>query len=148
MKKVLAMSLTCLLAITLFACGQQAAAPAPTEAAPAAAAEGTFTAQAKGMNDIVEVAVTLAGGQIADVKVTNQQETPGIGSPLKTAAGVVLTKGGEAPTELLPRLMVENQSVNIDAVSGATITSKATTKGVNTALDIYENVIKGAADNG
>ncbi len=36
----------------------------------------------------------------------------------------------------------------IKALTGATITSKATTKGVNTALDIYENVIKGGADNG
>lgn len=36
----------------------------------------------------------------------------------------------------------------IKALTGATITSKATTKGVNTALDIYENVIKGGVDNG
>lgn len=36
----------------------------------------------------------------------------------------------------------------VKALTGATITSKATTKGVNTALDIYENVIKGGADNG
>ncbi len=36
----------------------------------------------------------------------------------------------------------------IKALTGATITSKATTKGVNTALDIYENVIKGGAENG
>ena len=36
----------------------------------------------------------------------------------------------------------------IKALTGATITSKATTKGVNTALDIYENIVKGGADNG
>lgn len=36
----------------------------------------------------------------------------------------------------------------IKALTGATITSKATTKGVNTALEIYENVVKGGADNG
>ncbi|MCQ2480054.1 MAG: FMN-binding protein [Clostridia bacterium] len=36
----------------------------------------------------------------------------------------------------------------IKALTGATITSKAVTKGVNTALDIYENVIKGGANNG
>ena len=31
----------------------------------------------------------------------------------------------------------------IKALTGATITSKATTKGVNTALDIFENVLGG-----
>ena len=36
----------------------------------------------------------------------------------------------------------------IKALTGATITSKATTKGVNTALDIYEIIVKGGADIG
>ena len=43
---------------------------------------GTYTSSVQGMNDAVEVSVTIADKKIADVQVTKNSETPGIGSPL------------------------------------------------------------------
>ena len=42
---------------------------------------GTYTSSVQGMNDAIEVSVTIANKKIADVQVTKNSETPGIGSP-------------------------------------------------------------------
>ncbi len=54
-----------------------------------------------------------------------QPRNPGIGSPLTDASGNILPEGGKAPTELIPEEIVAAQSVQVDTVSGATITSAA-----------------------
>lgn len=95
---------------------------------------GTYTATAQGMNGPVTVEVTVTDTAIESVKVTEQQETVGIGSPLKTAEGEVLTAGGEAPTELIPAKIVEEQSIAVDGITGATITSAAIKSGVKDCL--------------
>ena len=41
---------------------------------------GTYTAAVGGMNGDVEVSVTIEGKKIARVEVTNDAETPGIGT--------------------------------------------------------------------
>lgn len=82
----------------------------------------TYSGTAMGYNDLINVDVTLDNGKIADVKVISHNETPGIGGELKDIEGNVLTNGGEAPISLIPRLMVENNSINIDTVTGATVT--------------------------
>ena len=56
---------------------------------------------------------------IYSVKVTQHEETEGIGS-------VAVTE--------LPAAIVQNQSVLVDAVSGATVTSDAIVQGVLSAL--------------
>ncbi|MGI5091587.1 FAD-dependent oxidoreductase [Treponema socranskii] len=95
---------------------------------------GTYTSSAQGMNDAIEVSVTIANKKIADVRVTKNSETPGIGSPLMDANGTVLTAGGMAPTELIPAEIVKHQSVNVDVVTGATITSAAIKAAVSNCL--------------
>lgn len=81
-----------------------------------------FKGTAMGYNDLINVNVTIEGDKIADVKVTSHNETPGIGGELKDFDGKVLTNCGESPITLIPRLMVENNSINIDTVTGATVT--------------------------
>ena len=81
-----------------------------------------FKGTAMGYNDLINVDVTIEGDKIADVKVTSHNETPGIGGELKDFDGKVLTNCGESPITLIPRLMVENNSINIDTVTGATVT--------------------------
>ena len=81
--------------------------PAPT---PAGLTDGTYTASARGMLGNVTVAVTFAGGAIADVKVTEQNETPDLG-------GVASTR--------IPEAIVKSQSILVDAMAGATVTSDA-----------------------
>lgn len=72
--------------------------------------DGTYTGVAQGRNDDVEVLVTIANGKIQNVEVTKQNETPQMADEcLKT----------------IPAEIVKKQSLRVDAVSGATITSKA-----------------------
>ena len=91
---------------------------------------GTYTAVTPGMNDDVEVTVEVTEDSIVSVTVTKDSETPGIGGALKNAEGEVLIEGGKAPTQLIPEKIVANQSLAVDAVTGATITSAAVINGV------------------
>ena len=81
-----------------------------------------YTGTAMGYNDLINVNVTIDDDKIIDVKVTSHNETPGIGGELKDFDGNVITNGGESPITLIPRLMAENNSINIDTVTGATVT--------------------------
>lgn len=81
-----------------------------------------YSGTAMGYNDLINVDVTLEDGKILDVKVVSHNETPGIGGELKDIDGKVVTNGGEAPITLIPRLIAENNSINIDTVTGATVT--------------------------
>ena len=59
------------------------------------------------------------------ITVTHEQETPGIGGPLKDKNGNTLTAGGTAPVDAIPAAVVAQQSLNVDGVTGATVTSAA-----------------------
>ncbi|MDO5408162.1 MAG: FAD-dependent oxidoreductase [Eubacteriales bacterium] len=147
-KRALILAGMCM-ALSVTGCGQKQEAPttaAETKAAETTAAEttaeaeaggmkaGTYTATTQGMNDKVEVSVEVSGDAILSVEVTKDSETPGIGSPLKNAAGEVLNEGGKAPTVLIPEQIVEHQTLNVDAVTGATITSAAVKNAVKDCL--------------
>ena len=95
---------------------------------------GTYTASTQGMNDKVEVSVEVSEDAIISVDVTKESETPGIGGPLKNAAGEELYEGGKTPVTLIPEQIVEYQTLNVDAVTGATITSAAVKKAVEDCL--------------
>ncbi len=79
----------------------------------------TVTGSAQGMNGDVTVEVTLSQDTIYAVKVTEQQETEGIGD--KAIAAV-------------PGEIVAANSTQVDAVSGATITSNAIIEAVKNAI--------------
>ena len=101
---------------------------AATEAATTAAAaeEGeipadavTATGTAKGNNGDVTVEVTLTKDKLYKIEVTDQKETEGI---------------GDKAIDKIPGEMVENNSVKVDAVSGATNTSNAIIEAVKAAI--------------
>lgn len=85
--------------------------------------DGTYTASATGMNDTVEANVTFADGKIADVVVSPNSETPGIGGQLVDKNGDVVESLGKAPVDRLAEEIVTNNSIAVDFVTGATITS-------------------------
>ena len=60
--------------------------------------------------------------------------SPLCGSVLKNAAGTELDEGGKAPTVLIPEEIVANQSLDVDTVAGATITSAAVINAVKDCL--------------
>lgn len=80
---------------------------------------GTYTAAAAGRNGPVEVEVTVDKNKIKSVKVLNHKETKSIST---------------APIEQLPKAIVADQSLAVDAVSGASLTSKAILEATETAL--------------
>lgn len=139
MKKGLSLLTSLLLLCTTVGCSST---PATNESeAPASDGEktamtaGTYTAVTTGMNDDVEVTVEVSEDAIVSVEVTNDSETPGIGGVLVDANGTVLNGGGKAPTVLIPEQVVEYQTVNVDSVTGATITSAAVLNGIKDCLE-------------
>ena len=96
-----------------------------TETAPAEVGpwynDGEYTAEGKGIGGKVPVTVTVKDGKIAEVIVGDNSETQGIGSKA---------------IEQLPDAIVEaNGTEGVDAVSGATVTSKAIFTAVDEALE-------------
>lgn len=71
---------------------------------------GTYTASANGNNGPIAVEVDFSAEAITAVRVTEHAETVGI---------------SDAPIERIPAAIVEGQTLAVDAVSGATNTSKA-----------------------
>ena len=84
---------------------------AATETVAAAYTDGEFTAEGKGIGGKVPVTVEVKDGKIATVTVGDNSETEGIGSKA---------------IEQLPDAIVEaGGTEGVDAVSGASVTSKA-----------------------
>ncbi|XME04154.1 FAD-dependent oxidoreductase [Lachnospiraceae bacterium C1.1] len=81
---------------------------------------GTYTGTAEGKNGTITVEVELTEDAIKSVKVTDHQETEGIADPA---------------IEQIPQAIVDSQSVTVDAVSGATITSDAIMEAVKAAIE-------------
>ena len=80
---------------------------------------GKATADGFGGADAITVTVTLDEGKIKDVKAEGPKETQGIGS-------VALEK--------LPAEMIEKNAVNVDVMTGATISSTGILKAAEAAL--------------
>lgn len=80
---------------------------------------GTYTAEAQGHGGPVKVAVTFDKSKITDIKIVQQSETAGLGDKaLDQVKGAILS----------------NQSLGIDAVSGATYSSNAMLTAVGDAV--------------
>ena len=100
----------------LSGCGESAAAPAAAEVpAAAAAAEaiytpGTYSAAAKGIASDVKVTMTFSETAITDCKIDVSGETKDIGGKIGPA---------------MEKAVLDAQSPDVDAVSGATVTSDA-----------------------
>ena len=100
-------------AMFLTACGGSASSTSA-----AGGVSGSFTGTAKGMGE-VSVTLTLTDNVITDCTAKGDEETPGIGS-------VVI--------EQFPGEVVEGNTINLDSISGATITSNAFVEAAKAAL--------------
>ena len=76
----------------------------------AAVSDNTYIGTGTGKNGDVKVSVSFDGGRIVDVEVVEHNETAGICEPA---------------IERIPAAIIENQSIAVDAVAGATLTSQA-----------------------
>lgn len=86
---------------------------------PAKAVSGTFTGKAKGMEGDVVVTLTIEDNKIVDVKAEGKNETPSI--------------GGKALKQLPPEI-VKTNSIKVDGVTTATVTSDAIKAAAKEAL--------------
>ena len=100
-------------AMFLTACGGSASSTSA-----AGGVSGSFTGTAKGMGE-VSVTLTLTDNVITDCTAKGDEETPGIGS---------------AVIEQFPGEVVEGNTINLDSISGATITSNAFVEAAKAAL--------------
>ncbi len=80
---------------------------------------GEYYGVGSGRNGAIVVKVTLGENSIDAIEVVSESETHNTGS---------------VPVELYPGLIVENQSLNVDFVSGATISSAAFLSAVRDAI--------------
>ena len=99
------------------------AAPAEAEAAASDVTynDGSYTAEGKGIGGKVPVTVEVKDGKIATVTVGDNSETQGIGS--------------KAIEQLPEAIVAANGTEGVDAVSGATVTSKAIFTAVDDCLE-------------
>lgn len=108
-KKGLSLFLAAVMALALITgCSQADGSGDSTPAAGYTA--GTYTAQAEGNNGPVTVEVVVDDDSILSVKVTEHSETEGLSDPA---------------IERIPAAITEGQTLAVDAVAGATNTSKA-----------------------
>lgn len=106
--------------------------------AQAAVQDGTFEGTANGKNGPVTVAVTIKAGKIADVKVVKSGESAMI---------------GDAAIARVPAEIVANQSLRVNNVAGATLSSmaiqaaatEAVKKAGGTPSEFYKAPVKKAA---
>lgn len=88
----------------------------------------------RGYGGIMEVAVGIStDGKVKGVSIVSHLETPGLGG--RVTENTFLKQF----IRLTPSDPVEVRK-DVDAISGATISSKALTKGVRTALDYYKKL--------
>ena len=81
--------------------------------------DGTYSASSRGKHAPVTVEVTVSGGKISDIKISEHSEMPGMVESIEK--------------DMLP-LIVEHQTLNVDNVTAATVTSSAVLLAVADAL--------------
>lgn len=123
MKKIFMAALVAVIVVSMTGCGGKAEQPvSPAAAAPVRTGTytpGTYSASKSGMGGLVPVSVTFSADRIESVTIGNNSETPGIATPV---------------LESFPGQIVEGQTLNIDTVAGATLTSNAVIDAVADAV--------------
>ncbi len=99
--------------------GLAQAEDAKTADAASGVTDGTYTSAARGKHADVNVEVTVKDGKISAISIGDNEEMPGM---------------VESVEKVMLPLIVDNQTLNVDNVTGATITSSAVLTAVMDAL--------------
>jgi NosR/NirI family nitrous oxide reductase transcriptional regulator len=87
--------------------------------------DGTYTGVGRGFRPDLKVSVKVTGGKISNIEIVSHNESRGY---------------YEQPFETVPKEIIESQSTNVDAVSGATRSS-------NGIMSAVADALKGAKSN-
>lgn len=82
---------------------------------------GEYTAYGRGHNSDLPVTVTFSEDKILEIFVDSSKESDGIANPA---------------FERIPQQIINDQTLNIDVISGATVSSQAVIDGVSNAVDL------------
>lgn len=93
---------------------------AKTPSTPVPAKVGAYVGEGKGIHGVIQVGVTLDGKKITDIQILKQDETPGV---------------GDVATELMPKEIIKYQSIAVDTIAGATVSSEGVIAAVKQALE-------------
>lgn len=100
----------------------------------------------KGFGGLIDMMVGIsADGKIGGIKILSHGETPGLGANSTNISfyGQYKDKSAESQLEVVKTgASGDNQ---IQAITGATITSRAVTNGVNEAIEFYSSSLKGGS---
>ena len=83
--------------------------------------DGTYAGACEAFPVIAEVSVTVKGHKITEIKLVKH------------------INGRGSPAEIIPRRVIEAQSLEVDAIAGATSSSKVILKAIQNALDSAVN---------
>lgn len=114
-KKVLSILLLFVVLLSVVACTSE-----PKEDVAGRFTPGTYVGEAVGHGDKLELEVVVDENDILEVNIKKHNETDGIADPA---------------LERIPKEIVEYQSLNVDTVSGATVTSDAILEASKIALE-------------
>ncbi len=81
--------------------------------------DGVYPGKAEGVHGDIELSVTVEKGKISKVEVTKQNEAVGV---------------SDVAFQRVPQEIIEKQSTKVDAVSGASLSSKAIMAAAEDAL--------------
>jgi Na+-translocating ferredoxin:NAD+ oxidoreductase subunit G len=100
--------------------------------------------EAKGYGGPLEIMVGIgSGGKVEGIEILAQHETPGLGANAVLPAFSGQYNGKSINKELEVVKTAISSPNEIEAMTGATITSRAVTLGVNEAIKAYKEIIKG-----
>ncbi len=90
-------------------------------------ADGSYKGSGEGIHGTIELTVVISDGSISEITIDQQHETEGV---------------SELALEEIPAAIIDAQSVEVDTVAGASVTSGAVIDAVSQALAEAEKVKK------
>ncbi len=100
--------------------------------------------KSKGYGDFITYTVGIANdGNVNGISIIKIAETPGLGMNAEKVIVPQFKDKAETNFAVVKNGQLSDESTQIEAISGATITSRAVTEGVNAAISYFDNVLKG-----
>ena len=100
--------------------------------------------KSKGYGDFIEYTVGITNeGSINGISIIKIAETPGLGMNAEKVIAPQFVDKAATLFSVVKSGQLSDANTQIEAISGATITSKAVTDGVDAAVSYFENALKG-----
>ena len=100
--------------------------------------------KSKGYGDFITYTVGITNeSNINGISIISIAETPGLGMNAEKVIVPQFVDKAAGEFAVVKNGQLSDANTQIEAISGATITSRAVTNGVNAAVSYFENVLKG-----